>query len=562
MSDPQGRAHAMPASPPLRQPLSASDDYRLQETRRAAGSEYDVLGEIGEVVDGVRSGIAFLARRRSSARLDALRLVSTGEYVEVLGEMGESTQDVGEQCPTCGTPIRAGVRFCGSCRADLATTPVGAATSTMSVAEWLDARSEAARNGYELVGRIDVPRMRAAGVAQNGSILFLARTSATSKIVMLMLERAAAGGSAVIGLDQSSAMAGVVESLFDASPAPAPVRPALPEMIPPPPTVAPLPERPVVAPLPPLPPPVVRTPGPEIPWLRIAAITLSGAALIAALAWLVTALSSRRSEPAIAVSADSVLADTARRAAAPIDSAPRAAAIVDSATLRIAADLPAGAAITVDGVRVSGRTVRLAPGRHTLSALAPGYSTQRQALRVRPGQSLAWPPQLVAKPKPVEPASVPRPATVASACADAAGKSDWARVLDVCAKETNAPNGNAFAERTLGSMYERGLGVAPSMLVAAVWYSAAAGHGDREAQYRYALMLQYGSGVRQNPTEAAQWFLKAAERGHAEAQAALGMLYAIGDGVTQSDADAAKWLKRAAAQGSDRARQELVRRNW
>ncbi|MEO6527553.1 MAG: hypothetical protein ABIP93_13065, partial [Gemmatimonadaceae bacterium] len=554
MNDPHGPTRVLPPTDgAVRQPSSSPDDYRLQDARQAAGTEYDVLGEICEVGEGKTSGIAYLAQRRGSTRLDVLRLPLTGEFVEVLGTVGDTLHASGELCPSCGAPIRAGVRFCGNCRANLTTVKLSETSGWMSVAEWLETKSETARHNYQLLGQIDEARTRAAAGAQSGAGLLIARTTSTSRIVGLLLERPTAGNSAIVSLDQTNLLPRVVESLFDTpaavptAPPPVAVRAAVPQqVVAPPVTMVEPPQIHVAPPAPPPPPPpsTPSTPRAELPWLRIAAITLSGAAFIAALAWLVTAISSRKPQPAVAVVTDSVSSDTVTAVRA--DTArPAAASIVDSATLQIASDLPSGTVITVDRARTSRRTLRLSPGRHTLSASAPGYRPERQTLDIRPGEALVWPSRaLVVRPKPADVAPPP-PVVVASACADASRKSDWARALDVCAREASSSNGNALAERTLGTMYERGLGVAPSLLVAAVWYAAGAGHGDREAQYRYAVLLQNGTGVRRNPAESAQWYLKAADRGHAESQYALGMLYANGEGVSRSDGEAAKWLKKA-----------------
>ena len=571
MSDPHGPTRVLPPTgAALRQPSpSLPSDHKLQDARRAAGSEYDVLGEICEVGEGKKSGVAYLARRRSATRLDALRLVPAGEYVEVLGAVGMALEDAGDLCPNCGTQLRAGVRFCGNCRANLSALPLTDAPGSMSIAEWMESKDEAARHGYELLGQIDDQRMRSVAGQKSGASLLLARASSTSRIVALLLERPAAGASAVLGLDQTNLLGRVVESLFDGAVAAAPVAPVVPDAPvapvvhhepPHPPTLVEPLAPPIVPPPPPKPlEPVPRT---EFPWMRVAAMILSGAALIAAIAWLVSAISSRNPTDDVVAVVDTLRVDSVPPESTRADTARPAIVVVDSATLRIAPDLPAGTTITVDGARRTRRTIRLAPGRHALVASAPGYVTERQTIDVQPGEALSWPSRFVARPKQPERAAPPPPPIVASACAEASNRSDWARALDVCARESSAGSGSAFAERTLGTMYERGLGVAPSMLVAAVWYEAGASHGDRESQYRYALLLQNGNGVRRNTVEAAQWYQKAADRGHAEAQTALGMLYANGDGVAKSDADAAKWLKKAAAQGNDRARQELARRNW
>jgi TPR repeat protein len=306
----------------------------------------------------------------------------------------------------------------------------------------------------------------------------------------------------------------------------------------------------------------------------------------------VSIISARNARNAERAAVASARADSVERARADSISRAAAAAAADSATVQINAGLPLGATVTIDKAPVSGRTVRLSSGSHTFSAIAPGFRIATQTLNVRRGQTLVWPSRLEPEAKRD---TVAAQHTVAN-CADAARRSDWTRALSVCSKEAGSSKGNAFAERTLGTMHERGLGVAQNLPVAGEWYSASASHGDRVAQYLYGRMLQdgrgvkrdeeaafrlfqtsadqgevdaqfaagdaldHGRGVRTNKGEAARWYLKAAEQGHAEAQFALGMLYEKGDGVSKSDADANKWFQKAAAKGNERAKQELARR--
>jgi hypothetical protein len=263
----------------------------------------------------------------------------------------------------------------------------------------------------------------------------------------------------------------------------------------------------------PLPPPAPR------PGRPIWAMLLGGAAVIAAIAWLVSVVSSKSADRNDRAAAERARIDSLRRDSIRADSV-RLAAVVDSATVRISAGLPTGASISVDDAPVSSQIVHLAPGSHTFAASARGYKPARQTLNVLPGQSLTWPRRL--EPEARAPDTTSRVAV--SDCADAARRSDWARALGACSKEAGSSKGNAFAERTLGMMHERGLGVAQNYPVAAEWYSAAASHGNADAQF------------------------------------SLGMLYASGQGVGKSDAEATKWLQQAAAQGNERAKQELARR--
>jgi hypothetical protein len=515
MDDPNGPTRVMPAAKPAvpLQPPSAPDDYRLQEVRRAVGSDYDVLGEIGEVGEGTKSGVAYLAQRRESMRLDVLRLVLAADYVEVIGKVGLAVPAGSDQCPKFGSQLRAGVRFCGNCRTSLTAARLNDTTQSLNIAEWLEVKSEAGRHDYELLGQITSKQIRPVADEQGSAIVFLARTTNTSRVVALRFERGPTGSPGVLGLDQAGILPELIASLFDepAKPIAAPIAP--PASAQPAPSPLPAPPSPI-APL--APQPVAPMPRPGRP---IWAMLLGGAAIIAAIAWLFSVVSPKNSARNDRAVAEKARIDSLRRDSIRADSA-RLAAVIDSATVRISAGLPAGASISIDDAPVSGHIVRLAPGSHTLAASARGYKPARQTLNVLPGQSLTWPPRLEAEAR--APDTTHRVAV--SDCAEAARRSDWARALGACSKEAASSKGNAFAERTLGMMHERGLGVAQNYPVAAEWYSASASHGNAEAQF------------------------------------SLGMLYASGQGVGKSDEEAMKWLQKAAAQGNDQAKKELARR--
>ncbi len=62
-------------------------------------------------------------------------------------------------------------------------------------------------------------------------------------------------------------------------------------------------------------------------------------------------------------------------------------------------------------------------------------------------------------------------------------------------------------------MYERGQGVTASAALAAKWYLAAAGQGNRKAMHNLAVAYAEGSAGRKDTQEAARWFTKAAALG-------------------------------------------------
>ena len=78
--------------------------------------------------------------------------------------------------------------------------------------------------------------------------------------------------------------------------------------------------------------------------------------------------------------------------------------------------------------------------------------------------------------------------------------------------------------------------------------------GDAKAQYSLGFLYSKGQGVPQDYVEARKWFLTATEQGHAEAQFNLGVLYDHGQGVPQDYVTAYAWFNLAAAQGADNAK--------
>ena len=69
------------------------------------------------------------------------------------------------------------------------------------------------------------------------------------------------------------------------------------------------------------------------------------------------------------------------------------------------------------------------------------------------------------------------------------------------------------------------------------------------AQRALGVMYSKGLGVEQDHAKAVEWTRKAAEQGSARAQCKLGFHYEFGDGVEQDDTQAAEWYRKAAEQG-------------
>lgn len=112
----------------------------------------------------------------------------------------------------------------------------------------------------------------------------------------------------------------------------------------------------------------------------------------------------------------------------------------------------------------------------------------------------------------------------------------------------------------LGTMYERGLGVARNNRSALKWYLRAAGSGDRDAAFALGLIFLNGrDDLPKNYSEAFAWFKRAAERGHVEAQFNVGTMYRDGRGVAQDREKGLVWLMLASDQGENSAAELLVR---
>lgn len=121
-----------------------------------------------------------------------------------------------------------------------------------------------------------------------------------------------------------------------------------------------------------------------------------------------------------------------------------------------------------------------------------------------------------------------------------------------------AREGNGEAVRYLAVMFQRGIGVAQSHVIAREWWEVALALG-RDAVALYALGELYcnGDGVGRDYEQARRYWEEAAALGSADAQRGLGILYRDGYGVAQDAARARAWLEQAAAQGLAAAQYEL-----
>lgn len=170
-----------------------------------------------------------------------------------------------------------------------------------------------------------------------------------------------------------------------------------------------------------------------------------------------------------------------------------------------------------------------------------------------------------------------------------------------------AEEGYGEAQRLLGFMYSKGLGVQLSYMKAIKWYTYSLSDEDEfgcdiitmtdiydccytlrvlgmeqiinksnideeintyykdaelgfaDAQVKLGNCYTSGYGVEHNNVEAAQWYHKAAEQGNAIAQFNLANCYDFGRGVERDGSEAVKWYTKAAKLGLDAAQFELAR---
>ena len=121
-----------------------------------------------------------------------------------------------------------------------------------------------------------------------------------------------------------------------------------------------------------------------------------------------------------------------------------------------------------------------------------------------------------------------------------------------------ARQGVAFAQCSLGKLYQRGVGLSQDLEQAVYWYQAASQQGNSEAQFLLGLCRQEGKGVEKDDHEAESLFRGSATRGWAEAQYRLaGILSAPGRSLSDRE-ESRLWLAKAAQQGHLDARRKLA----
>src|SRR5262249_21699956 len=108
----------------------------------------------------------------------------------------------------------------------------------------------------------------------------------------------------------------------------------------------------------------------------------------------------------------------------------------DRGAIQVAAKIPPGSRITVDGRPVRGTTLSVAAGSHTVALEAAGCEPVSSKLTVAAGETVRWRPKLVATtaavaaaPPAAPPPPPPAPRESAN-CASATAKSDWTAAVE------------------------------------------------------------------------------------------------------------------------------------
>ncbi|HET6378116.1 MAG TPA: tetratricopeptide repeat protein [Methylocella sp.] len=126
-----------------------------------------------------------------------------------------------------------------------------------------------------------------------------------------------------------------------------------------------------------------------------------------------------------------------------------------------------------------------------------------------------------------------------------------------------AMQGHAIAEFRLGSLYERGLGVARDLQRARELYQRAAEKGNVRAMHNLGVLAAEGPDGKPNYASAALWFGKAADFGIRDSQYNVAVLLARGLGVPKDLLKSYTWFAVVAASGdadAARRRDEIAAR--
>ncbi|HET6376671.1 MAG TPA: hypothetical protein VFF88_11545, partial [Methylocella sp.] len=222
--------------------------------------------------------------------------------------------------------------------------------------------------------------------------------------------------------------------------------------------------------------------------------------------------------------------------------------------------------LALSGVKVTAPGFVPSPARNVPSA--------PQAAGVAASQAGDAPPQAGGAPSP--PSESPQSAALAARAqsGEAAAQFELARLYAQAGGPRNyelaaqwfgkaAMQGHAIAGFRLGSLYERGLGVARDLQRAKELYQQAAEKGNVRAMHNLGVLAAEGPDGKPNYASAALWFGKAADFGIRDSQYNVAVLLARGLGVPKDLVKSYTWFAVVAASGdadAARRRDEIAAR--
>ena len=121
-----------------------------------------------------------------------------------------------------------------------------------------------------------------------------------------------------------------------------------------------------------------------------------------------------------------------------------------------------------------------------------------------------------------------------------------------------AEAGDPEAQYDIGSMYEKGNGVAKDKAKAFEWYLKSAKQGNDKSAYEVGFAYLRGIGVGKNEEKALKWLNAAAEYNNVRAFYFLGTMYEKGNGVPQDLEKALRWYTRASKGGYAIAEERVI----
>ena len=145
----------------------------------------------------------------------------------------------------------------------------------------------------------------------------------------------------------------------------------------------------------------------------------------------------------------------------------------------------------------------------------------------------------------------PEAIRVSKQASDFYGNGDFEKAIELW--RPLAEQGDAEAQRKIGSMYATGQGIPNDDATAALWFHKAAEQGDAQAQLYLGSRYASGQGVVKDQVRAAAWYRKSADQGFPQAQLMMGFIYSNGRGVTKDEAQVVAWYRKAADQGNSDA---------